>query len=792
MRFSNLKQFLISQQARGKALRGFLFALLAAAGPSVHADSCIWYADDDSIRQVQTSTNQVTRVVPLRNPHRLVMNGQDCGVWTLDKHDRKILRFDAEGRLERLIPVRALDAGLDEVERLHVDPYDGSLWVSDDRRIVHLSAEGNLLRSFRAPGEVRRMHVALDQTLWVLGRRELWHFDAQGTLLARHYLGQHLAGDARHFAIDGVGGAIWIVDDDDLVHLKLSAPGEQVVKLRLRHGVDGFALDPLTGNVWVAQRDLLRGFSRAGAPLYTVDLEALGIRRPEKLAFDPVGRALWLGAERSVTRFTDTGQFVVRLRARDGDEALGVPAFKVQPLLTLVRPPQDALTNNPQPEFRLGYGAECNGGPCAFPGSYFSGYQLSATLNDQPVGSAFQFDPDKRESFFTPSARLPEGQNSFSAQVKDSLGRSSSTISSTFAIDTVAPQFLTLTPADGAMLQAPQAILQGTVDDPAATVVLENLGLTQSGGSFSFPVTLQSGANIFRISAVDRAGNTATAQRTLNLIPLALSITAPAAGATLAGSTVLVTGTIQGPPNTGVTVNGVVAAISGNSFYASVPIQAGPNVLTVAAKTQDGFVMEQAVSVTGSGPLAADVSASPQSGLAPFKASFAFSLSPGSTVSSISADFDGNGSFDASSTNPATPLEFTYTQPGVFQAQFFIRDAQGNLTIRTVPVVVLSASAIDQQLRVVWGAFASALGARDKPQAMQYLSETAKAKYGIVYDKLVAELPQIVASLSTPTTVFVSDGIAEYAINRTIDGVNRIFFMYFVQGIDGVWRIESM
>jgi hypothetical protein len=565
-----------------------------------------------------------------------------------------------------------------------------------------------------------------------------------------------------------------------------------VTKLRLRHGVDGFALDPVSGNVWVAQRDLLLGFSRAGTALYTVDLEALGIRRPEKLAFDPVGRALWVGAERSVTRFTDTGQFVVRLKARDGDEALGVPAFKVQPVLTLVRPPQDALTNNPQPEFRLGYGAECNGGPCAFPGSYFSGYQLSATFNNQPVGSAFQLDPDRLESFFTPSTRLPEGQNSFSAQVKDSLGRSSNTISSTFAVDTVAPQFLTLSPADGAILQAPQAILQGTVDDPAATIVLENLGLTQSGGSFSFPVTLQPGANIFRISAVDRAGNAATAQRTLNFIPLALSITAPVAGATLSGSSVLVSGTIQGPPNTGIAVNGVVAAIVGDRFYASVPIQAGPNVLTAVVKTQDGFTMQQSVSVTGSGPAAVEVSATPQSGLAPFKASFAFSLSPGSSVSSISADFDGNGSFDAGTTNPATPLEFTYTQPGVFQAQFFIREAQGNLMIRTLPIVVLSATVVDQQLRVLWSDFAGALASGNRSAAMQHLTTGAQEKFGPVLDALLPNMPQIVATFSAPVTTSITDRVGEYAVVRQNGARHNVYLIYFLKDADGIWRIDEM
>jgi len=34
--------------------------------------------------------------------------------------------------------------------------------------------------------------------------------------------------------------------------------------------------------------------------------------------------------------------------------------------------------------------------------------------------------------------------------------------------------------------------------------------------------------------------------------------------------------------------------------------------------------------------------------------------------------------------------------------------------------------------------------------------------------------------------------LAEYAVNRTISGVNQIFLIYFIKGSDGIWRLESM
>ena len=50
----------------------------------------------------------------------------------------------------------------------------------------------------------------------------------------------------------------------------------------------------------------------------------------------------------------------------------------------------------------------------------------------------------------------------------------------------------------------------------------------------------------------------------------------------------------------------------------------------------------------------------------------------------------------------------------------------------------------------------------------------------------------IAGSFSPLKRLAISADIGEYAINRTIDGVNRIFFIYFLLEADGVWRIDSM
>jgi hypothetical protein len=85
-----------------------------------------------------------------------------------------------------------------------------------------------------------------------------------------------------------------------------------------------------------------------------------------------------------------------------------------------------------------------------------------------------------------------------------------------------------------------------------------------------------------------------------------------------------------------------------------------------------------------------------------------------------------------------------------------------------------------------------ALTAGDKPSALSMLSAPAQAIYGPVFDALMPSYASIAASFSPLQRSLVADEIAEYAVNRTINGVNQIFFVYFIKGPDGVWRLESM
>ena len=174
-------------------IRALLVCLAVYAAPATYA-SCVWFADDDAIHRVDTDSNQIVASARLRDPHRLVPDIADCGVWALNRNERKLWRFDEGGHLVQELRVRDLDRRIDEVEHLQPDPFDGSLWLSDERRIIQVSAAGKPVGvGFNAPGSIRRLVIGLDQSLWVLGRRHVWNLDRAGNLKSEYPLNRHLA-----------------------------------------------------------------------------------------------------------------------------------------------------------------------------------------------------------------------------------------------------------------------------------------------------------------------------------------------------------------------------------------------------------------------------------------------------------------------------------------------------------------------------------------------------------------------------------------------------------------------
>ncbi|MBI2313085.1 MAG: hypothetical protein HYU77_11350 [Betaproteobacteria bacterium] len=368
--------------------------------------------------------------------------GPDCGAWALAGGE--LLQFDAAGALTREVSLKGLNSRLGPGAQLTLNPYDVSLWVSDGKPLLHLSAQGAVLERLSLSSPARQAALSLDETLWALGNKQLTQAKSPAGVLGSYGLQGAVSAEPRRLAVDGLRGSLWVGGEKALTRVDLSPAPRVALTVALAEPLAALALNPYTGELWVA-------------------------------------------------------------------------GLELRPTLELLAPAPEALTNDPQPRFALSCGAACNGSPCRLEANYWTGLALSATLNGQMIGTQFVFDPATHQAAYTPPVRLPEGANAFRAQVKDALGHRSNSVTNSFTVDTIAPQFLSLTPAEGSTFHAAGVEIAGTVDDREATVVLEGVGPavnpTRSTDtlSFRFPVTLAPGANPFTVSAIDRAGNVASA-----------------------------------------------------------------------------------------------------------------------------------------------------------------------------------------------------------------------------------------------------------------------------------------
>lgn len=772
--------------------------LLAFVLPSASsAEGCIWYADVHAIHQFDTSANQVTKTVLLKDPQTLAMVGKDCGVWAVG--DDKLYHFDSTGVQTQKIELRSVSKSFGKVQQTIADPYDGSVWLSDERRIFHLNANGGVIRTWDLPGKLRSVALAVDQSVWMLGNKELWHYSPQGVLLQSLNFKGVVDSEPKFVVIDDLRNTLWIAGEKKVTQIKLNQTAQSTASMSVPDSVSALALNPLSGELWLATKDFLRSYGADGQPVQTVKLMP-GPQKVEILAFDSVTQELWAGRERSINRFTAQGQLVAAIPTDERVRAVAVMGFVLRPSLLLVRPSQDAISKNSLPEISYSFDALCNGRPCGFSPDYFRNYELSVVLNNNTI-HPFKYDKNLGQSVYEPSDRLPEGRNTLAAQVRDGFGHTSAIVTNNFTIDTVAPRFLGLTPADGSVLPKADIMLEGIVDDPTAAVILEgvaqvtNTSVIGSTLAFNFPLTLKPGPNTFKLSAVDTATNSTS--RTLNLtyqpqVLLALHLLSPTNGAVVRDRMVLVSGTLDGPANTGITINGVVAVQDGSRYFAQVPLELGANTLKVIATTQAGPVVTQSVDVIREGSSQIYVSSERLNGLAPSPISFDIHNETGNSITRIEADFDGNGVIDFVASDVSVPVTFTYSKPGPYRARFKLTDSDGSIFENELSIGIQDLTQIDQILKAQWNALNSALISNDKPLALSYLTPQAQSKYSVAFDALMPAMPTIVASYSPIIRVSNSYELGEYAVNRRINGVNRIFFVYFVRDASGVWRLDSM
>jgi hypothetical protein len=771
---------------------------------------------------------------PAGNPTLLAVDSRADRVWLAVQSQLQL--FDGQGRTlwQTRLPNPVAGITVDAARSLLWVAHKGTLQIHDaqgQQLAVLNTPDIKLVRALSYDGKLDQVWVAADDTVRRFAPSGAEAFSAKLDWLAK----------PTAIAADQDGG-LWVTDSRQVAHLNmtgavefgvaptLDALGPFVVSLvadarshsawaatqrRVAHyAVDGgtllgeYALDRGEPSRLIRQLALPAGpiapqiefTSPASGSALNVTRPAFALRysgeevKPDSLTLTadaaPLAVSCATGPEVAtctpLNAFAD-GSYDIAATIADGagnvsDAALvRIQIDTVAPAITVTSPPDGLLTNTSSVRVE---------------GSLSEPAEL--TMNGASVAVV-----DRR---FSQAAALAEGRNDFALRAVDAAGNVG-TRGLYVVLDTVPPP----APVSGS-IQARAAGGQITVTGSAGSVeggTRVTLVNTRTGervtvtanadGSFSATLAGDTG-DIVQIFATDGATNqgaAASVEATGGPFSGAITLgaTSPASGVTVDGDRILVSVDLTAPPNTGVTVNDVVAVgvpgPSGLRFYAEVPLVTGSNTLAVKAHGQDGRVATKSLSVTSRGPFPYRVVADRAAGVSPLKPRLEVWDQSGLGIRQVQVDADANGSIDLVA-NPGDPIELTYTGAGARQARVVVFDNAGQGHEQRVSFVLLDLATVDRSIQAIWSGMNAALAAGDQASAMNFLSEQARETYGPVFDALMPRMAEIVASYSAPRRSLVMSTYAEYGVNRTVNGTNRVFLAGFVTNELGQWQLDTM
>jgi hypothetical protein len=271
-----------------------------------------------------------------------------------------------------------------------------------------------------------------------------------------------------------------------------------------------------------------------------------------------------------------------------------------------------------------------------------------------------------------------------------------------------------------------------------------------------------------------------------------ITITSPAAGATIAGA-LQIQGTYTGPVNTGITVLGMAVTVIGNQFV-SEPLRIAPGSvdITVRAKTHDGLSATQSINVTIAAAPTQDfgISLSSRVGFAPFRLKPRIGVQGITDVQSVAIDFNGDGTNDYTGAVENIPI-YTYNNPGVFRMRVVLNTTSQSLTrFRTlavpgVPEVRARACSVYANLR-------ARLAANDSVGALKSIAQPLRGQMADLLTELSTNRPAFAARLGTMANGIFTPTDAEIMLVNEVGVDVQGAAMHVTRGADGVWRIDSL
>ncbi len=280
-----------------------------------------------------------------------------------------------------------------------------------------------------------------------------------------------------------------------------------------------------------------------------------------------------------------------------------------------------------------------------------------------------------------------------------------------------------------------------------------------------------------------------------------ITILEPQDGAVVMSDRIIVRGTVASQTGeVGVYVStekrGRRGFVSGNRWAGEASLHQGKNAIDIVAL--DGMGGQARVRISVTVPLSRFASlellAVPFSGVPPLKVRWSFSGGAPRPLVRFEFDETGGGTFGRPMAK-FEDVEVTYTTAGLLFPVLRATDDQGNQYTTTTPLNVLPRDQTDALIRARWDGMKAALMRGDIEAALAFFTPAAQDGYRKAFTALGASVPQVARDMRDIQLISVREDEAQYRLRRseTVQGqpTEITYYVYFVLGGDGVWRIRQ-
>ena len=269
-----------------------LFVMCVATSYGQYNGECWVVSGGDTVYKLHANGNADPTVIPdLTQASAAEVNPANGVAWIAISAANAVFRFDQSTGEFTQAPA------IERPNMISVNPADGTVWVAWLHGVSKFSSDGKQILAQVVPEggppnvETGRFNVAVnpkDGSCWVTDARgPINRYDANGTLIAT---GPTMREPKAGVAVDYEGNA-WVADSQFSTLLRVSATGQELVKITTIPSPTSPRINPKDGSVWiVSSQSMLVNLSADGTKVseFAAGMAVVGI------SLSPADNGIWV------------------------------------------------------------------------------------------------------------------------------------------------------------------------------------------------------------------------------------------------------------------------------------------------------------------------------------------------------------------------------------------------------------------------------------------------------------------------------------------------------------------